>query len=158
MSEQSNDGLARPEDYLLPDTEEAILPSGLKATLLPPTRLEFFFQLGLLPGRLANAIAATPSVPEPLSPQEALERIYKIIVLVFVSPRFSLTPGPGEFHPRRLHDEDRRWVDDWSEKYLKFGGGGAGLEGFREREAGTVATPGPDGGEVALPAERVPEG
>lgn len=139
------------EDFLNPETEAVTLPSGLRCVLLPPTRLEFFARLGLLPSRMAQAAAG--ETPEPLRGQALADQSYEFIAMLFVEPKFSTKPGPGEIHPRRLKEEDRKWLDDWAEKYLSFGGLRAQLESFRTQPAGPAAGAGSGGGDVSLPAE-----
>jgi len=156
MSEQRNT-TASAEDFLLPEQEELTLPSGLKVVLRPPNSLEFFAQLGMLPGQLVNALRGEK--PPERSAEEIIESVYKIICLVVVSPKFSLEPKPGEWHPRRLRNADRKAIDDWAGKYLDLGGGGADLTTFRAGPSGPTAADGASGGDVPKQdAVGVPEG
>jgi len=146
--------LKRIEDFLLPEAEELVLPSGLVVTLRPPNSLEFYAAMGWLPGRIANAIRGEH--PAVLPAEQAVEKTYKLITLVVVSPKFSLTPAEGEFHPRRLRDADRKAIDDWAAKWLNLGGGGDDLKSFRNRASRPVSDAGKSGGDVSPAPQRDP--
>lgn len=151
-----DNGEAKVKDFLLPEYEDVILPSGLPARLQPPNRLEFYLLVGSLPGRLAAALSREERVK--LEGEDLVEWTWRVISKIFISPRFSLNPGPGEYHPNRLHDEDITFLVKWSNKYLIPGGGGADLETFREGVPGSTVAPGSGGGDVAMPPEPIDQG
>jgi len=141
------------EDFLLPEGPlHVTLPSGLEAVLDPVNRLEFFAEMGWLPGQLANAVAG--EAPGEMSIERALETTYRMLCRVFISPKFSLTPGPGEYHPRRLGDADRMAVDQMVAKWTGLGGALDSVKSFRDGEPGTLPAPGASGGEIRPTAER----
>jgi hypothetical protein len=145
------------EEFLTPETEELTLPSGLKVTVRPPNKLEFFAVMGWLPGQLA-ALAAGEKPPVP-SPGELVEKTYQFIVSLVISPRFAVPDPdqpPGTYNPRRLRDADRLAIEKWAGKYLELGGGGGGLSGFRAQESATAPPSGASSGDVSPTPQRTP--
>lgn len=136
------------DQYLLPDTvEEVTLPSGMKVKLRSPG-LDYYFGVGSLPSRLLRARNGedqpTPGVDviEPaFTPAEIWESTSTILCSVFVEPKLSTNPAPGDgtYNVLRLRPADASFVLNWATSRLKAlyaGGAGVGLESFRTEPAG----------------------
>lgn len=150
-SKRKTNGHSRPEDFLLPDVpevEEVTLPSGLKVKLRSPLYDEFWLRAGDLPGFLLGQQGgeAAPAVDR----LEAIEWSHRVVAALIAEPAFSMEPGPGEFHPRRLKAPDRAFLSEYYARHvgiLSGGGGGVGLDKFRG-QAGELAGDGPRGEKV----------
>ena len=153
--DRKSNGESRAEDFLLPEPLSVTLPSGLKAVLRPPG-WELWLRLGELPARLATSMGSGESgvgsrdtplpTPDARRPNLPVEEIvvwsYRIIAAVFVEPKFSLEPAPGEYHPARLRPADIAFIERWVGEFLP--GGDVGASGARPGR-----TPfGPTGGGV----------
>ena len=150
------------DQWLLPDDESTVLPSGMPCTLrFPPS--EYFLRIGSLPGgKLATAVAqgtdiatlnsesaavmkadmeAKKSGAEEFNLDEVRDnelRGFLLMCYVFVEPKFSMEPKAGEIHPRRLRPEDRTFVMEWYARQMnkQQRGGRVDVESFRP-EPGT---------------------
>jgi hypothetical protein len=135
------------EEFLLPerpDREEVTLPSGLECVLRPPS-FDLCIMYGKLPGSVLAAAKSEAAPERTLEIREDLVRFaHSIIEYVFIEPRFSQTPGPGEYHPNRLQPQDRLWIESWADKWI-FGGGSAELRKFRGAQPGSTGDAGASG-------------
>ena len=163
--DRKSNGESRAEDFLLPEPLSVTLPSGLKAVLRPPG-WELWLRLGELPARLATSMGSGESgvgsrdtplpTPDARRPNLPVEEIvvwsYRIIAAVFVEPKFSLEPAPGEYHPARLRPADIAFIERWVGEFLPGapyqtvqGGGGVGairelpLQTFRAQSSEPAA-------------------
>jgi hypothetical protein len=145
------------------ETERVVLPRLGKAVMMRhPAPMWFIFR-GRLPQSLAvRAFPAAAGSSGSVAGSDgtsgnALEELAQlagwIIALleeVMVSPRVSMTPGPGEISPDLLDAEDVNFIIRWA--YGEVGSGGADdLLPFRaEREP---AAPGAGCGGMVVPAQ-----
>ncbi len=113
--------LATPEDFCRaaaasrPEPERVVLPKLGKPVLLRrPTPMWFLFH-GQLPTSLAARLQAGQVGVETVEDLRALaEWMVPLLEEVFVEPRLSLHPGPGEISPDWLHVEDANFVIRWA--------------------------------------------
>jgi hypothetical protein len=163
MEERKHNGEAHIEDFLLSpkDRVELVLPSGMPVIFKQPT-LAFHIALGIVPGRIANALESArlgkisleeASVVAP-DAEELEGRCEVACVHCLVTPKFSFTPGPGEFDVRRMKPTDKMRVYRWA---MEAGGGGVDLETFRDQPSGQVPDDGASGEAERKTAEWVPE-
>ena len=150
------------DQWLLPDDESTVLPSGMPVILrFPPS--EYFLRIGSLPGgKLATAVSqgtdiatlnqesaaamkadmeAKKSGAEEFNLDEVRDNEFRanlLICYVFVEPKFSMEPKDGEIHPRRLRTDDRTFIIQWYGKQMSAQqrGGRVDVESFRP-EPGT---------------------
>ena len=163
MEAKKTNGEAHIEDFLLSpkDRVDLVLPSGMPVTFKQPT-LAFHIALGIVPGRIANALDAARAGKIPLEeaqraePEaEELERRCEVAcVHCLVKPKFSFTPGPGEFDVHRMKPMDKMRVYRWA---MEAGGGGVDLETFREKSSREVPDDGASGETERKSAEWVPK-
>jgi hypothetical protein len=160
MTQQSS-GIASAEDVRKLAEQEAYDPpveltmpkSGLKFVVRRPRPIAYALVGIPLPETLAAKIfPADPDEQIELTREEQIalfQRRAKVTAKCFVEPRASLNPGPGEFDPRWLSDEDKDFL-------TRFIGGevsadGADLGTFRDGAPAQRPAAGSDGGPVASP-------
>lgn len=114
---------------------ELLLPSGMviKARRPGPGMLASW---GHVPGRLAALVAGGGAGSEE-SRADAVEFAVffrEALAYCVVEPEISLTPGPGQIHPRRIADADLHYIIAWAIR----GPEAISLESFRakRRDAG----------------------
>lgn len=154
-------GIAKPEHFraLCDSTpaERVILPKlGRTVLLRRPTPMWFLFR-GQLPATLATRLQSGAVNLSTVEDFHALaEWIVPLLSHVFVEPKLTLDPGPGEISPDLLDIEDASFVIRWAVGEITGSEGGGrdlanDLRPFRgERES--VAA-GSGGGDVELPSQ-----
>ena len=163
MSASKGNGKPNYEDYLLASgLEEITLPSGMPVKLQPPG-MEYFLKLGVLPGRLA--LGSSPEqTKESLGglqgdPEWAYREMCILLCSVFVEPRFSEHPQPGDgtLDVKRLKPNDAILVLNWADQHLRSitRGGSADLETFRGGD-GEPAAAGESGEVLGGASEPIP--
>ena len=162
------------DQWLLPDDETTVLPSGLPCILRNPSG-EYFLRIGALPGgKIAEAVSQNTEVSTLLDEakqqqeaemlaksapdaawsedeitrwRDATHKSWLLAVDIFVKPVFSMDPKPGEFHPRRLQLHDRVFIQQWADKRMiaMYKGGRADVETFHPEQGPSAVADG--GGE-----------
>jgi len=120
MDSENKNGLASAEDFQSAarargEVERIVLPkSGLNVMLRRPSPMWFLFH-GLLPASLAARIAAGEVRIDTVQDLRTLaDWMVPLLSEVFVQPRLTLDPGPGEISPDLLDLEDASFVIRWS--------------------------------------------
>ena len=161
MSDEKKNGIATTEDFrqaaaAKAEPERVVLPKLGKAVLLRrPSPMWFVFR-GRLPQSLA--VRALPEAGCPnLGGANAAEDLLRLadwmvalLEEVFVEPRVSLHPGPGEISPELLDSEDVNFIIRWA--YGEVGSEGRDDLALFRREREPAAA-GAGGGDVVVPAE-----
>ena len=154
MSIEDKNGLASAEDFQSAaqargEVERIVLPkSGLNVMLRRPSPMWFLFH-GLLPASLAARIAAGETRIDTVEDLRTLaDWMVPLLREVFVQPRLTLDPGPGEISPDLLDLEDASFVIRWS--VGEVAGESGDLAAFRNNRSSP--TGGASGRNVALPA------
>ena len=119
-AEEKQNGVASAKDFqsaaqLRSNPERLVLPrSGLKVFLRRPSPMWFLFH-GLLPASLAARVEGGQAQIESVEDLRALaEWMVPLLAEVFVEPRLTLEPGPGEISPDLLDLEDASFVIRWA--------------------------------------------
>ncbi|HEV2424319.1 MAG TPA: hypothetical protein VGZ29_05775 [Terriglobia bacterium] len=145
------------------DPEEITLPHcGLKVILRKPRPVAFVIA-GL---RLPPAMSQKQSLEEnqgqgrTISPEELELQIRNVrsyanlLRGVFVNPKLSLTPGPGEIHPELIPQPDQEFLLGWMSG--EVGSDHSGLTSFQGRLRGLAASRS-DGSALRVQTQRAPE-
>lgn len=151
---EDKNGLASAEDFQSAaqargDLERIVLPkSGLSVMLRRPSPMWFLFH-GLLPASLAARISGGQTHIDTVEDLRVLaEWMVPLLREVFVEPRLTLDPGPGEISPDLLDLEDASFVIRWSVGEVASESGD--LASFRSERSSPAG--GTSGRNVALPA------
>ncbi len=139
--------------------QRVVLPkSGLAVVLRRPRPLFFTLTRHGFPQSLAARVAGTSSFaaaePRPEELKELAEFWVEVMEKIFLEPRLSLEPGPGEISPNWLESEDATFILRWAVGEVT--GQALDLAGFCDSTG--PSAPGPNGGDVALPPEPTPQG
>jgi len=155
MAEEKQNGVASAKDFQVAaqtrgNPERLVLPhSGLKVLLRRPSPMWFLFH-GLLPASLAAKVEGGQTRIESVEDLRVLaDWMVPLLSEVFVEPRLTMAPGPGEISPDLLDLEDASFVIRWAVGEVASEAGD--LAPFRDGR--TSAAAGPGGRNVALPAE-----
>lgn len=77
---------------------------------------------------------------------KGLQWSINLIIAVMVSPKASMTPGPGEISPTMIHEDDIIYIVKWATGQL--GGAGEDLTTFRKQPEGFTSLSEPDRGNI----------
>ena len=161
MSEGTN-GIAKPEDFrnfaeasAWAEGERIMLPkSGLAVRVRRPTIMYFKLRRTSWPGELiAKLEEASAGAKLEYTAEERLFVIredQRMLELAFVEPKLALHPGPDQFDPNWLPQEDALYIL----RYLRGEvlADGTDLESFRRGQSGLPADGGGVGGDVRADA------
>jgi hypothetical protein len=135
------------------DIVDLPLPSGMTIRARRPgiTRLAYW---GLIPLQLMAAIAEGQDSSSAAAARADRGEVFAhlaakrdLLIYCVVEPRISMTPGPGEIHPRDIPEADMDFLLAWGQRAAEV----ADLSRFRAQRS--IPAVGSDGGSIPQPAQ-----